>query len=479
MTARSNFGLTTLLFALCAIALPAQTLARPGWRGSGLASEPWWRNAIFYRIATLSFQDSDGDGFGDITGIAQRLDYLQSLGIDAIILNPTDEEAAFNTLLRETTARHIRIVIELGSGLVNLDATARFWLTRGAAGISVASPYRTPADEAAAHLRALRILIDSFPGQRVLIARPYSHGQVTTGDTAQLVGQVIELPRSLLVGPFHNTVWEAPRAPLPRGSVPLLQSSDVIADMFADGTPRGLGLQKIIAAKLLASPGAASFQWAQELGLQRPPGDVVKMVMQWTPTNITPPKPEPAPEAGGANQSPPDPNVYGAYKPYVRPKSAPNPLPPDARPDPNSLPGFSSVKSFADPSPNAATANVAVENADPNSLLNFYRRIIQLHHGNASLRSSRMHVLDHDNEDALVWLSRAPAHANTVATVIVACNLSHRPLSLSLDSDLARLHIRSGTLRPLLASWSATPIIQRTEHIVLPPYSVYIGELYR
>jgi len=48
----------------------------------------WWKNAVFYHIYPASFQDSDGDGTGDIRGIINRLDYLTTLGIDAIWLSP-------------------------------------------------------------------------------------------------------------------------------------------------------------------------------------------------------------------------------------------------------------------------------------------------------------------------------------------------------------------------------------------------------
>ena len=141
----------------------------------------------------------------------------------------------------------------------------------------------------------------------------------------------------------------------------------------------------------------------------------------------------------------------------------------------STLPGFSIT---AQPQPAVSPVNVATEANDPNSLLNFYRRLAQLHHGNSSLRDGRTYTFDHDSEQALVWLRRAPAGARTAANVIIICNLGDRPLALSLADDLARLHIRSGTLRPLLASWSTAPINQRTDHILLPPYSVYIGELY-
>ena len=48
----------------------------------------WWQRAIIYQIYPRSFQDSDGDGIGDLEGIRRRLDHLQSLGIDSVWLSP-------------------------------------------------------------------------------------------------------------------------------------------------------------------------------------------------------------------------------------------------------------------------------------------------------------------------------------------------------------------------------------------------------
>ena len=49
---------------------------------------PWWQTGVIYQIYPRSFQDSDGDGIGDLRGIAARLPYLAALGIDAVWLSP-------------------------------------------------------------------------------------------------------------------------------------------------------------------------------------------------------------------------------------------------------------------------------------------------------------------------------------------------------------------------------------------------------
>lgn len=52
------------------------------------SDQDWWRGAVIYQIYPRSFQDSNGDGIGDLAGITQRLPYVASLGVDAIWISP-------------------------------------------------------------------------------------------------------------------------------------------------------------------------------------------------------------------------------------------------------------------------------------------------------------------------------------------------------------------------------------------------------
>ncbi|WP_339272994.1 alpha-glucosidase [Paenibacillus sp. FSL W8-0426] len=95
----------------------------------------WWKETVVYQIYPRSFQDSNGDGIGDLKGIVSRLDYLQKLGIGAIWLSPVckspqddfgydisdyqDIDPMFGsledmeTLIHEAGERNIRIIMDL------------------------------------------------------------------------------------------------------------------------------------------------------------------------------------------------------------------------------------------------------------------------------------------------------------------------------------------------------------------------------
>lgn len=95
----------------------------------------WWKEAVIYQIYPRSFQDNNGDGIGDLQGIISRLNYVKSLGVDVIWLNPiytspNDDNgydisdyqnimqefgtmADFDELLKEVHARGMKLVMDM------------------------------------------------------------------------------------------------------------------------------------------------------------------------------------------------------------------------------------------------------------------------------------------------------------------------------------------------------------------------------
>ena len=53
-----------------------------------IPNRKWWKESVVYQIYPRSFKDSNGDGVGDLKGITSKLDYVKSLGVDVIWLNP-------------------------------------------------------------------------------------------------------------------------------------------------------------------------------------------------------------------------------------------------------------------------------------------------------------------------------------------------------------------------------------------------------
>ncbi|HSU18657.1 MAG TPA: hypothetical protein VLI45_02835 [Acidobacteriaceae bacterium] len=477
---------------LAGASLQAQTLARPGWAGSGLTSQTWWRAAVVYRVQPESFQDSDGDGVGDLRGLAQRLDYLQSIGVDAVLLQSHADEPAFDDLLSDASRHHIRILVQLGghatSPTPRPDAIlneARNWLRRGVAGVYVPAPMINAIAQRSFRdgiflVHELRSIADSFPGERIVITgdSPVAEAQSEPGhhDNPELVDGLVTVS-NWDAATLRTHLALANSSVNPEPLLQIEQPASVSADAKAN-----VGRDKILAALLLSARGAVALPYGEEIGL-----DTVSSspVMRWTPTNIT--RPQAAVAASNPNEI-----HYGPYRPYVPPLPStvmgPRPALPKAEldttvapppVDPDRLPGFTTRTTGAPVvRPQERMLNVAAEDNDPESLLNFYRRVLELHSGNATLRSGSVTFLDHDGEAALVWLRRAPTGARTVASAVVACNLTDHPIELSLDSDFERLHLAPGVLRPLLTSVHADHYVQPTHRLRLSPHSVFVGELY-
>ncbi len=121
--------------------------------------ENWWKNAVIYEIYPRSFQDTNGDGIGDLNGITAHLDYLEKLGIDAIWLTPcypspqvdfgydiSDYEAIdpqygtmadFDRLVAEGKKHHIRILMDM---VMNHSSDKHKWFLESRS--SKDNPYR-------------------------------------------------------------------------------------------------------------------------------------------------------------------------------------------------------------------------------------------------------------------------------------------------------------------------------------------------
>jgi alpha-glucosidase len=85
MLMHGRFAATVLLLAVLLVAVRA---LRAQCKTADAAPPPWYQHAVFYEIYPRSFMDSNGDGIGDLNGIAAKLDYLRALGVDAIWIAP-------------------------------------------------------------------------------------------------------------------------------------------------------------------------------------------------------------------------------------------------------------------------------------------------------------------------------------------------------------------------------------------------------
>ena len=429
------------LIAIVAGTASAQTLARPGWAGSGMSLEPWWTHAIFYQVDPHGFRDADGNGTGDLRGLTSQLDYIHSLGVDAITLTHFQPEQGdivprsetvdpsvgslddFDDLIREASRDSLRLIVELGpqqiSNPTELATIARFWLGRGAAGISLRTSDK-PADPQ--QLRRVHEVTRSFAGQRILISESgMGDSPARHGDADLVLDPALATVTSQKVADLRGAMEHLQNA---SASTPLIAASDG-PGMIRSATRLGDSVNSAAAAKvmatlLLATRANAQLYYGQEIGLN---GDSDKpLLMPWG--------------------TPVDPDA-DAKKRKVEPSRSPE---------------------------------VAAEEADPDSLLTWYRRLIDLHHGNAILRSGTSDFLNHDDQNSIVWVSRKGAVTPLAPAIVVACNLSAKSVTLSLTSDLQKLHLRGNFLRTVIRSDNGMGGLS-LDAVILPPFGIYIGEV--
>ena len=143
-----NLKITLVALLICLNFISCKKDSKPNELAANKTTydKKWWKEAVVYQIYPRSFKDTDGDGVGDLKGIIEKLDYIKSLGVDVIWLNPiyaspnadngydiSDYQAImkefgtmddFNTLLKGMHERGIKLVMDL---VVNHSSDEHKW----------------------------------------------------------------------------------------------------------------------------------------------------------------------------------------------------------------------------------------------------------------------------------------------------------------------------------------------------------------
>jgi alpha-glucosidase len=545
---------------------------------------PWWKGAVFYEIYPRSFQDSNNDGIGDLNGITERLDYLKSLGVDAIWLTPIypspqvdfgydisnyeDIDPQYGTLkdfdhlVAEAKKRNIRIIMDLvlnhtsdkhpwfiessssktnpkrdwyvwrdgkGSGeppnnwesLFGHSAwqydpktgqyyyhkfyiqqpdlnwnnpevrkamydVERFWINRGVAGFRldaittlfedpqlrdeqvikgadgrpVINAYGDPElDDARTNnlpevhdvLRELREVADSYKGRDVvLIGETYLR---SVDDLRKMYGthhDELQLPMDMQIGfinkfdvaLFRQRINEAQNDI--DGNEPLIvfdNHDNPRWDRYGDGKYHD-DIGRVIATVLFATRGSAMFYYGDEIGMVTTPPTRKEDVKD--PIGITGwPK-----EKGRDGERTPMQWTDGPNAGFTGP----------------------AVKPWLPIPPSYKTVNVQAESKDQNSMLNWYKKMIELRRTVPALRYGNNIMLNPSDNQVLSWLRVAPGQA----PVVVACNFTPQPQKVHFDltaQGIAGKHAKTLIKTPAAADPSSL------DDVELPPFGVYVGEV--
>ena len=415
-------SLLILLFARAA-AMSAQTLARPGWVGSGVRVERWWKEAVFLEVGTTERPAGAGGGqdHSELARVAASLGDIQTFGVDAIILRGIDHaddrqgengrmsptygtREQFDRLMQEAGSRRIRVVVELDSTEQgdSLASAARFWLSRGVTGLYLRSD--TSRASTPQQVEVLRAVLRSYVGDRVLIAEP-SRAQAASDEpspgAAQAAGR--RTPTSASGQPDLTLLRVRG---LGEGGVDVAAVRESLHK--AQGHTSG-SLVELPSGSAGASTGARE-------------AESVALLSAGAAIALSADAVGPAQVGGGGDQD-------------------------------------------------KGTRTTANE-----PLVDWYRKLLGLHRGNPTMRGGEETLLNHDADGALVcvWVGRGAG----AQAVVAISNLTDRPLHTELTKEIAAMHLRGSFLRTLLRSdggMGAMPL----RSVSLPPYGVYIGELGR
>ena len=560
-------ALATLQFTIHA-APPETTKAQS-------SATPWWKHAVVYEIYPRSFQDSNGDGIGDLNGITSRLDYLKDLGVDAIWVTPffpspqidfgydiadytaVDPQfgtmADFDRLVSEAKKRNIRVIVDyvanhtsdqnswfkesrsspdnpkrdwyiwrdgkgpgqppnnwlswFGHSAWTLDSSTnqyyyhyfyvqqpdlnwrnpevqkamydvmRFWLNRGAAGFRIDAVSRLFEDpnlhddpilpghnaygdpnidhkytdnlpEVHDILKQFRKIVDSYPGDPVLISEA---DQPNISELTKMYGDndEIQLPMDFQIADINKLSARDFRRLLNEvnnnqaGGQPhyFFSNHDQPRqwDRYGDGIHNDQ-IAKLMATLLLTTRATPQLYYGEELGMR----------------TTLPARKEDVQDPIGKIGWPEEKGRDGERTPMQW--------------DSTKNAGFSSSDKPWLPVPATATQyNAQVESRDPNSILNFYKKLISLRRTLPALRNGDQTMLDFDAQNVLAYVRK---DVKSGGAVLVALNMT--PKNQSLKFDLSQFGVKEKAGKVLVSgSGKKIPL----DNVLLEPYGTLIVQL--
>ncbi len=544
------------------------------------SADPWWKHAVIYEAYPRSFQDSNGDGVGDLKGITERVDYLQALGINAIWLSPiypspqvdfgydiSDYENVdpqygnlvdFDQLVAEAKKRNIRIIMDMvmnhtsdkhpwfieskssrnnpkrdwyiwrdgkgpgippnnwqsafGHSAWKYDPTTkqwyyhkfyaeqpdlnwrnpkvekamfdsvRFWLDRGVAGFrldaiptlfedpelrdeketggvnafgdpNIDGSYTENLPEVHDVMRSLRKLVASYPGDRVLIGETYLPNIQELDKWYGGAGRnELNLPMDMQIGFINKLDASLFRQRIEdvetkvHGNQPLIvfdnHDNPRSWDRYGDGV-HDAAIARVIATMLFTTRATAMMYYGQEIGMV-----------------TTPPKrKEDVKDPVGLVGWPKEKGRDGERTPMQW--------------DTSKNAGFSTAdETWLPVAPNYKTVNVQVEDAASDSLLNWYKQLIQMRATNPALREGPLTMLDRTNPNVLSYVRKGSAGS---PSVVVALNFTAQPQTISLN--LTGTGVTGTNVKTLLTDDASLRPTTSLAGITLPPFASWIASV--
>jgi alpha-glucosidase len=301
-------------------------------------------------------------------------------------------------------------------------------------------------------IRRMRAMASKYPGDRVLIGETYLPNTVELDKWyGGAQRDELQLPMDMLVGFTKKLDANALRQYITEvesqihGSQPLLvfdnHDNPRSWDRFGDGA-HNQQIAKLIATLLFTSRATALMYYGEELGMPTTPPARVEDVKD--PVGIT----------GWPNEKGRD----GERTPMQWDSS-------------NAQAGFSTNRAAWLPVPaNYKTINVQAESADPDSLLNWHKKLIHMRRDLPALHDGGIVMLDTANSNVLSYLRTPPAGA---PAVVVSMNMSNQPRTISLD--LAPGGVKGAHVKTVLTNEPSLAGNTSLTGITLPPFSSWVA----